>query len=316
MTINGFVKYFAEELAGLEWYDAREVKAMALRLLEEVAGFPSYKVLVEPEMELGVEAEARLRMLAAELATGRPLQYVLGYEMFCGHKFNVSEGVLIPRPETEELVRLVVNELGGSMRVLDVCTGSGCIAWSIAAELSGKRGNENSSMVYGCDISDAALGIASGQDIYDGACVNEANIVPRFFKCDILDKAALDVILENIGSPHTYNDIGEIDESLKLDVIVSNPPYVCEEEKAQMRANVLDFEPDCALFVPDENPLLFYSRIAELGRLLLRSGGMLFFEVNERFALQTAQMLEENGFVGSRVIEDLFGKPRFVVARN
>jgi release factor glutamine methyltransferase len=219
------------------------------------------------------------------------LQYVLGYEWFCGHRFNVAPGVLIPRPETEELVREVVSSANGpdcegNVRVLDICTGSGCIAWSVAAEL-GKR-----AQVYGCDISPEALAIACGQEI-------DADV--KFFECDILAPQAEEVIGAECGAA-------------KFDIIVSNPPYVCECEKELMQKNVLDFEPELALFVPDDDPLRFYRRIAQLSGRLLKPGGKLFFEINERFGRETVEMLEETGFVGCRVLQDIFGKERMVVA--
>ncbi len=320
MTLEGFVKYFRQTLAVLGWYDAREIKSMALRLLEDVAGIPSYKVIIDADMEPEAVVMERLKQMTAELATGRPLQYVLGYEMFCGHKFSVAEGVLIPRPETEELVQLVLKDLpqdrailAGAresdmelpLRVLDICTGSGCIAWSIAAGIAemGRRGScimdggnadnvSTQGVVWGCDISDTALEIASNQGVCD-------DLAPVFFKCDILEAGAYETISRYISAE-------------KLDVIVSNPPYVCEQERMQMRPNVLDFEPDCALFVPDDDPLRFYRRIAQLSGKLLRPGGRLYFEVNERFAGQTAQLMREYGFGECKVVEDLFGRPRMV----
>ncbi len=352
MTIGSYIKCFEKRLSALEWYDRREVKSMAIRLLEEIAGVPPYKVIVEPQMELSADVAARLEQMTVQLATGRPLQYVLGYEIFCGHRFAVSEGVLIPRPETEELVHMVLNDiqqngLGADfatvednhrafpLRVLDICTGSGCIAWSIAAGVAEmiRSGScvlsggiaENLSFkgaVWGCDISDTALQIASlqGQGIYTdsvekkGWDVDRPSVEPEFFKCDILDAGVYEIIMENICKVVGDGD-GEANrmQMHKLDIIVSNPPYVCEQERSKMRPNVLDFEPDCALFVPDDNPLLFYRRIAQLGGKLLKPGGRLYFETNERFAVQTAHLMEEYDFKGCRVVDDLFGKPRFVV---
>ena len=276
-------------------YPVQEAKAIAVRLLKEsIDGYKGYEHLVEPGRELegfAAGTEEYLLKCAQRLATGEPLQYVLGYEWFCGHRFNVAPGVLIPRPETEELVREVVSSANGpdcegNVRVLDICTGSGCIAWSVAAEL-GKR-----AQVYGCDISPEALAIACGQEI-------DADV--KFFECDILAPQAEEVIGAECGAA-------------KFDIIVSNPPYVCECEKALMQKNVLDFEPELALFVPDDDPLRFYRRIAQLSGRLLKPGGKLFFEINERFGRETVVMLEETGFVGCRVLQDIFGKERMVVA--
>ena len=314
-------------------YPAQEAKAVAVRLLKEsVEGYKGYEHLVDPGRGLesfqiaeccavaGEKTEAGNLMMpgceeyllecADRLATGEPLQYVMGYEWFCGHKFNVARGVLIPRPETEELVREVVAcaaEMGSGdvvagagtasaveghfagkgskLRVLDICTGSGCIAWSVAAEL-GDRGE-----VLGCDISTVALEIARGQQI-------ECKV--DFFECDILSPLAEEVI----GGEGQF------------DIIVSNPPYVCECERMLMQRNVLDFEPELALFVPDDDPLRFYRRIAELSGRLLKPGGKLFFEINERFGAETVQMMEEMGYVGCRVVQDIFGKDRMTVAQK
>ena len=312
MTLQEFISFVVERLS--VHYPVQEAKAIAVRLLKEsIEGYKGYEHLVEPGRELesfqlaeccavagarvGADnivksgCEEYLLKCAQRLATGEPLQYVLGYEWFCGHRFNVAPGVLIPRPETEELVREVVSSANGpdcegNVRVLDICTGSGCIAWSVAAEL-GKR-----AQVYGCDISPEALAIACGQEI-------DADV--KFFECDILAPQAEEVIGAECGAA-------------KFDIIVSNPPYVCECEKALMQKNVLDFEPELALFVPDDDPLRFYRRIAQLSGRLLKPGGKLFFEINERFGRETVEMLEEDGFVGCRVLQDIFGKERMVVA--
>jgi release factor glutamine methyltransferase len=293
MTLQEFISLVVERLS--VHYPVQEAKAIAVRLLKEsIEGYKGYEHLVEPGRELkgfAAGTEEYLLKCAQRLATGEPLQYVLGYEWFCGHRFNVAPGALIPRPETEELVREVVSSANGpdcegNVRVLDICTGSGCIAWSVAAEL-GKR-----AQVYGCDISPEALAIACGQEI-------DADV--KFFECDILAPQAEEVIGAECGAA-------------KFDIIVSNPPYVCECEKELMQKNVLDFEPELALFVPDDDPLRFYRRIAQLSGRLLKPGGKLFFEINERFGRETVEMLEETGFVGCRVLQDIFGKERMVVA--
>ncbi len=305
MTIGEFVKYFEAELAPLQWYDRREVRSMASYLLKEIAGVERYKLIVEPQMELSGDCEADLIGCVHKMKQGEPLQYVLGYEYFCGHKFKVAPGVLIPRPETEELVNMILadspslnlsaesgeNE-NGSLRVLDICAGSGCIAWSLAAGLPGSK-------VWGCDISEEALEIARSQKISSASEVS-------FFKCDVLDSLAEETIIGASGGGC-------------FDIIVSNPPYVCDAERSQMRPNVLDYEPDLALFVPDDDPLKFYGRIVELSggeKGLLRRGGMLYFEVNERFALETSALMQSAGFVECRIICDMFGKERMVKGRK
>ena len=320
MTLQEFISLVVERLS--VHYPVQEAKAIAVRLLKEsIEGYKGYEHLVEPGRELegfAAGTEEYLLRCAQRLSAGEPLQYVLGYEWFCGHRFNVAPGVLIPRPETEELVREVVSSANGpdcegNVRVLDICTGSGCIAWSVAAELG------EMAEVYGCDISTVALGIARGQQL-EG---NGTGV--KFFECDILAPQAEDVIGRECvakgrmqdGQPAGTGPSCEADQSGaagKFDIIVSNPPYVCECEKELMQKNVLDFEPELALFVPDDDPLRFYRRIAQLSGRLLKPGGKLFFEINERFGRETVVMLEETGFVGCRVLQDIFGKERMVVA--
>ncbi len=197
---------------------------MAFRLLEHFTDIPSYKYVSEPDLVIEGSACEGLRPALAELETGRPLQYVLGVTEFCGHRFKVGEGCLIPRPETEELVSRIIDDLyadddnesdaasdeDGPFSILDICTGSGCIAWSLAAEFP-------EAMVYGCDLSDAALRYACRQR------VKVRGAKPVFFAADVLAAPPA-------GLP-------------KFDIIVSNPPYICDSERAAMRPNVLDFEP-------------------------------------------------------------------------
>ena len=300
MTLREFLDTAMAKLQPL--YSGQEAKSLAVRLLKEsLAGYKGYEHLVEPGTLLSdfslngalassASAADFLSEAVMRLCAGEPLQYILGYEHFCGHRFNVAPGVLIPRPETEELVRNVAGVAlgmdGGIVRVLDICTGSGCIAWSIAAELP-------QSQVYGCDISQGALSMAKGQEL--------EGVEAEFFECDILSDAALEIIAKQCG------------EGL-FDIIVSNPPYVCESEKLLMQKNVLDYEPSLALFVPDDDPLRFYRRIGELSGRLLKPGGKLFFEINERFGQQTLQMREEMGYEECKVMQDLLGKDRMTVA--
>lgn len=326
MTLKSYIDFVVERLSPL--YPEQECRAVAVRMLKEcIGGYKGYEHLVEPGRELGEfvlaapwqECPAGDFLIGAveRLSTGEPLQYVLGYEWFCGHRFKVAPGVLIPRPETEELVREVAESVtgparqagraaadeggcsmdnvpglgetahvGGTLRILDICTGSGCIAWSVAAQLP-------QASVFGCDISEVALEIARGQEEMPAGAKVE------FFRCDILAEDALERIVQVCGEG-------------KFDIIVSNPPYVCESERALMQKNVLDFEPGLALFVPDDDPLRFYRRIAQLSGRLLEGGGKLFFEINERFGGETVQMMLQEGFEECRAIKDIFGKERIV----
>ena len=278
MTLREFVQTCIDRLSPL--YPEPEAKAMAFRLLEHYLEIPSYKYISDPWMEID-GLKAPLLSALDELVTGRPLQYVLGFTEFCGHRFKVGEGCLIPRPETEELVSRIVDDLSDievgdePFNILDICTGSGCIAWSLAAEFP-------EAMVYGCDLSNEALRYACRQRVKVGGAK------PIFFSADVLAAPPA-------GLP-------------QFDVIVSNPPYICDSERAAMRPNVLDFEPAEALFVPDDDPLKFYRAIARWADVLLRPQGRIYLEINERFGPEVAAL-----FPGSQVVTDLSSRDRFVV---
>ena len=316
MTLRNFIDHVMEQLAPL--YPQQECKAIAVRMLKELlVGYKGYEHMVEPATELDTfqiapegtaegsqpsqhpGAEKYLLSCVERLATGEPLQYVMGFEWFCGHKFNVAPGVLIPRPETEELVNKAIEfaqaaalqpQSAAPLRIFDICTGSGCIAWSMAAALP-------QSEVYACDISQQALKIASTQQIQ---CADNTPAKVKFLECDILSQQAQQKIAQECGQEPFH-------------LIVSNPPYVCECEKSQMRENVLNHEPHLALFVPDNDPLKFYRAIAQLSGRILAPGGALMFEINERFGAETAQMMQQMGYTNCQVLQDLFGKDRMVV---
>lgn len=261
-------------------YDAREARAVTAFVCEGRLGLRFTDVIVEPDAPCPLREE--LAPLMAEIRDRRPAQYIAGYAFFRDMKFIVREGVLIPRPETEEMVGLIETEHRGEkgLRVLDIGTGSGCIAVSLALALPESR-------VTGIDISDSALATASENARRLGAEV-------RFERHDILSESVPE---------GTY------------DLVVSNPPYVTRSEQAQMLPNVLRHEPHRALFVPDDDPLLFYQAIAEKGRTMIARGGELWFEINERFGPQTVRLLEDEGYADIRLREDMFGKPRTICAR-
>ena len=226
--------------------------------------------------------EAELKGLQQRLLEGEPVQYVVGETEFCGHRFHTAHGVLIPRPETEELCRWIVEEWKeeSGKRLLDIGTGSGCIACTLAAELK-------EAQVGAWDISADALRIARGNAERLGVSVN--------FE-----------LVDALQPPHPTPG--------SLDIIVSNPPYVCHEERADMERHVLDHEPSLALFVPDDDPLLFYRAIADYALQALRPGGRLYFELNCRFAHETADMLQQTGFSDVCIRKDQYGKDRFISA--
>ena len=253
---------------------------MVLMLCEEKLGVKSYTHIVEPQTEVPQDFLAELEEDVARLCKGEPIQYVIGETEFYGRRFKVSPAVLIPRPETEQLVKEVVCHclsLKRDARVLDLCTGSGCIAWSVAREAP-------CSKVVGVDISEEALALARAQ-FPEGS--------PDFVCADVLQGGA-------------GLDMG------MFDVIVSNPPYVLESEKAFMRSNVLDYEPGLALFVPDGDPLLFYRAVAVWMDRFLSPGGAGFVEINEALGPETAAVFIDAGYPETSVITDFFGKNRFL----
>lgn len=262
-------------------YSPRELQQVVFELLEHF-GFTRVQVIAYPDAKLSETDYEQLQLMLKRLADGEPLQYVIGTEWFMDMPFSVCRDVLIPRPETEELVRFIVGRCKQpSPRIVDVGTGSGCIAVSLAKLIEGAQ-------VTAVDVSAAAIEVAKHNAEQNGAQV-------EFVRADILAD-------NQLFAPSS------------LDVVVSNPPYVTETDKSQMSRNVLDFEPHLALFVPDSNPLLFYRRIAELAQQWLKSGGMLFFEINERFGPETVQLLDNMRFDSVELHRDFYEKNRMVSA--
>ena len=264
-------------------FPEREAREMVLMFLQHRLGTTRHTHILEPSYEVSPEAVQECLDAFGRMALGEPIQYIIGKAYFYDRDFNVTPDVLIPRPETELLVREALNwarlNPRKQMRVADLCTGSGCIAWSMALELP-------DSDVIAVDISDGALAVASGQG-FEGAA-------PRFMKADVL------------ASPP--GGLG------RFDMVLSNPPYVMESEKALMRQNVLEHEPWLALFVSDEDPLLFYRAVASWAKELLNEGGHCLVEINEALGEETAQVFVEAGFHDVEVLQDLNSRDRFVRA--
>ncbi|MBC3539661.1 peptide chain release factor N(5)-glutamine methyltransferase [Rufibacter sediminis] len=264
-------------------YEAPEARAMAEWTLQHALGIGRFELLQRRREEASDALQRQVQAYLERLLRQEPLQYVLGEASFYGREFLVNPAVLIPRPETEELVQRVIKtyQHQPAVKLLDIGTGSGCIPVTLAAELP-------TAQVWGLDVSAEALAVAKQNAERLGKQVT-------WLQQDILSEV-----------PHI--------ESQSLDAVISNPPYVLEEEKALMRQNVLGFEPHLALFVPNEDPLLFYRRIALVAQQLLKKGGRLFFEINERFAQETIDMLAQMGYQEARVLKDLRGKDRVAEA--
>lgn len=291
MKVREFIDKCLSELS--EIYPKEEAKSLAIRVLQDMCKLPAHIHISDPEKSISLK-ESVLDNIIERLKAWEPVQYISGFEKFCGEKIKVGPGVLIPRPETEEMMGLIIlsNSSVKSQRILDIGTGSGCIAWTLWRAFPKAE-------VYGCDISTKALQYAASQSIKRQSGETEG---PRFFQCDVLSPNLLD--------SEQFREIMD----KKFTIIVSNPPYITSREKEAMRPNVLNYEPAEALFVPDVTPLIFYRKIALLALDLLDSDGRLYFEVNELYAEDVAAMLGDLGFFSPQVVTDISGKPRFVRA--
>ena len=279
MLLADFIRDGAARLEKL--YPSPEARGLVLMLCRELLGVTNYTHVVEPRTAVPEERLPELEAALARLCAGEPIQYVLGVAEFCDRRFVVGPGVLVPRPETELLVAEAVRtlqemELDRAPRVLDLCTGSGCIAWSIALDIRDAE-------VIGVDLSETALDYARKQ-FPQG---------PSFIQSDVLDTE----------QAFPYGP---------FDLIVSNPPYVLERERAQMRPNVLDWEPALALFVPDDDPLRFYRAVARWAQRFLRPGGAGLVEINEALGPETAAVFRDAGLKNVRTVPDFYKKIRFV----
>lgn len=280
-TIRQLTDQLTHDLQAI--YPAPEAASVAARLVEHLLGLDGLQRRVRAAEPVPAEAAAQVTVWLPRLLRHEPLQYVLGSAPFLDMDLLVTPATLIPRPETEELVQLITQEQRRPrLRVLDVGTGSGCIPLALARQLP-------ESQVWGLDISAEALDVARQNGLRYAPQV-------QWLQADILREMPSDIA------------------PASLDVLVSNPPYVRESERALMRPNVLDYEPGTALFVPDADPLLFYRRLAALGTALLRPGGAIYFEINEALPAETLQLLTERGYQAARALPDLSGRPRLVRA--
>ena len=350
--------FIAEAVCSLlPLYPEGEARSVVLLLCGDLLGTKSYTHIIEPGPLVPAEKEDALRRAVERLRAGEPVQYVTGRAEFCGRMFNVNPSVLIPRGETEQLCAGARREAGrmareggpfgraaagapeSGIRILDLCTGSGCVAWTMALDVPGAR-------VTGVDISDGALRTAESQPFSaadagfsaGGAGFSAAGVgSPAGSACLPMGSAGLPAA--GAGSPVVAAGLTaggpacgtwETPSFVKADVldtenfpdlgtfalVLSNPPYVRDSEKALMRVNVLDFEPHLALFVPDSDPLVFYRAIALLSKRMLAAGGTGMAEINEDLAAPTARIFSDAGFSGVEVLRDINDRNRMVVYRK
>ena len=282
MTVTSLKNIFKIHLKDL--YPITEIESFFFQLIEHKIGLKRIDLALLPNQELTSDNEFYLSDALAQLKKETPLQYIMGKTEFYGLSFNVDKNVLIPRPETEELVSWIIEDVrhrSGKIKILDIGTGSGCIAISLAKNLTNAE-------VWALDISNEAIKTAQ-----ENALLNKVEI--QFIRENILN-------LEELNT--------------EFDIIVSNPPYVRELEKNEIKNNVLDNEPHLALFVTDQNPLLFYDKICDFAKTNLVTQGSLFFEINQYLGKETMDLLKEKGLSNLELRKDIFNNDRMIKAIN
>jgi release factor glutamine methyltransferase len=285
VKLSEILQYMQSEIGHL--YPENEYKSIRRLVFERLTNVQPIDFHLKPNLEISQEIFEKLKSVTADLKIFKPLQYILGNTNFLNLNLKVTQAVLIPRPETEELADWIIKtHKFNDNKILDIGTGSGCIAIALDKLMV-------HSQTDGIDISDEALEIAE-----ENSYMNES--ICNFFNYNILDG-------------HTGKNAGMFKDC--YDLIVSNPPYVCKSESSQMLKNVLEYEPHLALFVDDEDPLIFYKTIADFARIKLEWGGFLYFEINPRFEKEIQEMLMLKGFRNIQMRNDLSGKPRLVRAQ-
>ena len=273
--VSNIIPYYIKQLNGI--VQEREIISLAYISIDFLLGYNRSDCIIHSDKDITSEVSDKIKQIIVDLKTNKPIQHIIGETEFYELKFNVNKHTLIPRPETEELVKWILQHEFTS--ALDIGTGSGCIAIALRKNKSAE--------ISAIDVSESALLVAKENAKINGVEIN-------FLLQDILKTIALP----------------------KVDVIVSNPPYVLDMEKEIMQDNVLNNEPHLALFVPDNNPLLFYKKIAELAFTSLSKNGLLFFEINERFGMETVAMLNAIGFVDIELKKDINDKDRMIKAKK
>lgn len=294
MLLKNYKDIFKQELLPIN--EAQEIDSFFYIILEKLNGLKRIDLALNPEMIMDGTHLKQWKNIVSDLKKHKPIQYILGETEFYGLPFLVNENTLIPRPETEELVELIIsnNQITASshhLKILDIGTGSGCIAVSLAKNIP-------SATVFAIDVSEKALATAK-----KNAELN--NVIVNFINVDILK----------------INDLGQLPTSnfqlpAKFDIIVSNPPYVRNLEKAEIKPNVLEYEPHLALFVEDTDALLFYRKIAELAKKNLNQNGKLYFEINQYLGTETVELVESFGFKNVKLIKDIYQNNRIIFAEK
>jgi release factor glutamine methyltransferase len=290
MLLKNYKSTFLQELSSL--YEEQEIESFFYIILEKLHGLKRIDLALNPQTVMDGAHLKQWKNIVTELKKQRPVQYILGETAFYGLSFLVNENTLIPRPETEELVELIIESTNYELRntklkVLDIGTGSGCIAISLAKHLP-------TSEVYAIDVSEKALAVAKKNSELNDVKVNYINV-------DILK-------INDLKELATHNP----QLATQFDVIVSNPPYVRNLEKDEIKPNVLEYEPHLALFVDDIDPLLFYRKIAELANKNLNPNGKLYFEINQYLGNETIKLLEDFGFRNVELKKDIYGNDRII----
>ena len=275
--MQNFIQYIQSELQGL--YPEKEIRSFTQLIIEKLTGFSRTEIIVNKNTLFSEKQRIEIETFIEKLKNFVPIQYILGETEFYGLTFSVNNSVLIPRPETEELVDWIIKDVDNNANcyILDIGTGSGCIAISLKHKFS-------NSTVDAFDISEEALETALEN-------AERNNLEVNFMNIDILTTPNFD---------------------MKWDLIVSNPPYVLENEKEAMLPNVLENEPHVALFVPDNDPMLFYRKIAEFAQSHLQHNGKLYFEINRQYGKSTVDLLTEMGFTDIELRKDIFGNDRMI----
>lgn len=296
MEIITFKKQFFSALS--EIYPETEIQSFFNILIEFKLNLKRIDIALDPTFEISITDVDFLETAISDLKKHIPIQYIIGETEFYGLPFHVNENVLIPRPETEELVEWIINELKvksqkSKIKILDIGTGSGCIPISLAKNLLNAE-------IYAIDISSEALKTAK-----KNAELNKVTI--NFIETDILKTESLKDVIASETQQSLNSEAASIP---KFDIIVSNPPYVRNLEKQEIQPNVLKHEPHLALFVEDNNPLIFYDKIADLAKSHLTENGYLFFEINQYLGTETVDLLKSKGFSEIELKKDMFGVDR------